>query len=167
MAISIIEETTRKINPLDMVEQVVTARAWPCDRVGDDELNLVVETAWAVLQLSVTWCAELESLQLACTLEMKVPAGRKREVQSLLALINERLWIGHFDLWSEDQVVLYRHGLPLQGGAVANPEQCETMIQFAIESCERFYPAFQFVIWGGKSADEALAAALLDCVGEA
>ncbi|MGH6959444.1 MAG: YbjN domain-containing protein, partial [Dongiaceae bacterium] len=33
--------------------------------------------------------------------------------------------------------------------------------------CERFFPAFQFVLWGGKSPEEALAAAMLETVGEA
>lgn len=167
MTTPMIEEQVRMVNPLDMVEQVVSSRSWPCDRVGEDELSLVVETAWSDLQLSITWCADLESLQLACALEMKVAPARRRDVQSLLALINERLWLGHFDLWSEDQVILYRHGLPLQGGAIANASQCETMIQFAIESCERFYPAFQYVLWAGKSPEEAIAASLLDCAGEA
>jgi len=157
----------RSVNPLDMVEHVVTARAWPCERIGEDELSLVVGGGWADLHLSFTWCGELESLQLACAFDMKVPPSRKREVHSLLALVNERMWIGHFDLWSEDHVMLYRHGLPLQGGATANAEQCEAIIQFAIESCERFYPAFQYVLWGGKSPEEAMAAALMDCVGEA
>jgi len=41
------------------------------------------------------------------------------------------------------------------------------LIEIAITECERFYPAFQFVIWGGKSPAEAIAAAMLETVGEA
>ena len=37
----------------------------------------------------------------------------------------------------------------------------------ALEECERFYPVFQFVLWGGKSPGEAIAAALIDTHGEA
>jgi hypothetical protein len=33
--------------------------------------------------------------------------------------------------------------------------------------CERFFPAFQFVVWGGKEPNEALAAAMIDVEGEA
>ena len=32
-----------------------------------------------------------------------------------MALINEQLWLGHFDLWKEDGMLLYRHGLLLAG----------------------------------------------------
>ena len=41
------------------------------------------------------------------------------------------------------------------------------MVDIAITECERFYPAFQFVLWGGKSPVDALQAAMLECVGEA
>jgi hypothetical protein len=40
-------------------------------------------------------------------------------------------------------------------------------MEIAVSECDRFYPAFQFVIWGGKSAAEAIGAAMLDTVGEA
>ena len=33
--------------------------------------------------------------------------------------------------------------------------------------CERYYPAFQFVVWAGKSASEAMSAAMFDTEGEA
>ena len=37
----------------------------------------------------------------------------------------------------------------------------------AIAACERYYQAFQFVIWAGRSAREALDAALFETAGEA
>jgi hypothetical protein len=36
-----------------------------------------------------------------------------------------------------------------------------------LSECERFYPAFQFVVWGGKSPAQAIASAMIDPVGEA
>ena len=46
-------------------------------------------------------------------------------------------------------------------------EQAEAIAEAAVEECERFYPVFQFVLWGGKSPGEAIAAALIDTQGEA
>jgi hypothetical protein len=40
-------------------------------------------------------------------------------------------------------------------------------VDVAITECERFFPAFQFVLQGGKTPTDALAAAMLDCAGEA
>ena len=46
-------------------------------------------------------------------------------------------------------------------------ESLEDMVDIAITECERFFPAFQFVLWGGKAPNKALTAAMLECVGEA
>ena len=40
-------------------------------------------------------------------------------------------------------------------------------LETAIHECERFYPAFQFVVWGGRSPTDAVAMAMIDTVGEA
>ena len=43
----------------------------------------------------------------------------------------------------------------------------ELLVETAIDECERFYPVFQFVLWAGKTPQEAIAAALIDTQGEA
>ena len=59
--------------------------------------------------------------------------------------------------------------LPLGGaGEIGmNGELLEDLVDIAVTECERFYPAFQFVIWGGKSPVEAMTAAMLETEGEA
>jgi hypothetical protein len=106
-------------------------------------------------------------LHLACTFDLKIPAARREEVLRLSALINEQLYFGHFDIWRREGVVLFRNGLLLSGGAEASCSQCEALIRLALDSCERYFPAFQFVIWAGKGAEEALQSCLLETVGEA
>ncbi|MDP6343335.1 MAG: YbjN domain-containing protein, partial [Alphaproteobacteria bacterium] len=106
-------------------------------------------------------------LQLACAYDMRVPEKRLPDVHALLAMVNERMWLGHFDLWSEDGVPMYRHAVLTRGGDGPSVIQMEHLIEVAITECERFYPAFQFLIWGGKSPGEAIAAAMLETVGEA
>ena len=41
------------------------------------------------------------------------------------------------------------------------------MIGLGVDAMHTYYPAFNFVIWAGQSADEALANALLETMGEA
>lgn len=154
-------------NPLDILEQVVSGESWPFERIGEDELTIAVSGRWSEYRLSFTWAADFEAILIACSFDMRVPRPKRRDVCALLALVNERMWLGHFDLWSDDGIVLFRHGLMLQGGAALTTAQCEGLIKLGIEACERFYPAFQYLIWGGKSPDDAMAAALFDCVGEA
>jgi len=71
--------------------------------------------------------------------------------------------------WEEIRLTapVFRHSVLLRGSPSASAESLEDMVDIAITECERFFPAFQFVLWGGKSPAEALAASMLDCVGEA
>ena len=41
------------------------------------------------------------------------------------------------------------------------------MLACALDACERYFTAFQFVVWAGKGAREALDAAMFDTSGEA
>ena len=48
----------------------------------------------------------------------------------------------------------------------ADPDRAG-VVEAALEECDRFYPVFQFILWGDKTPSEALAAALVDAAGEA
>ncbi len=154
-------------NPLEIIERMAEERAWSLDRTNECEVNLVVSGSWSEVFVSLNWRDELESLQVACSYEMKVPANRKVEVGHLFTLINSRLFHGHFDVWEGDGSIVYRNTLVLAGGAVMNEKQCETLIRLGLEYCERYYPAIQYVCWAGKTGQEALEASMFQTVGEA
>ena len=96
--------------------------------------------------------------------EDRPPAAPKCGV---IAAINEQLWVGHFDIWTHSGMIVHRQALVLPGGLTASTAQCESMLVGAIHGCERYYPAFQFVVWAGKTAAEAMSAAMFDTEGEA
>jgi hypothetical protein len=98
---------------------------------------------------------------------MKVPAKKRNHLYALLAMANEKLWLGHFDLWSEEGLPMFRHSALFRDEAGASVELIEDLVDIAITECDRFYPAFQFVLWGGKDPAEAIAAAMLETEGEA
>jgi len=159
--------TKDTLNPLDRLEQIAHGHEWFFDRSAEDEVNLIVAATWGDLNVSIHWREDFESLHLACSYDLKVPVNRREEIGRLLTLINEQLYFGHFDIWRQDGSVLLRNNLILCGGARANDAQCEALIHIALETCERYFPSLQFVIWAGKSAEDALQASLLDTVGEA
>ena len=106
-------------------------------------------------------------LPLRCLPDIRVPDDKRSGVYELLALVNEQLWGGHFDIWSNGNVLLYRHGLLLGDEGLLSLAQAQVAVEAAIEECDRFYPAFQFIRWGDKTPEEALAASLVDAAGEA
>jgi hypothetical protein len=156
-----------RTNPLDVVERIAAINDWSFERAGDDEITMLVGGKWSDYQVSFTWMHDIEALHLACAFDLKVPERRRDEVQKLIALVNEQLWIGHFDLWTQDGMVMFRHALVLAGGVEATSQQCQAMLSSALEGCEGYFPAFQFVVWAGKPAREALDAAMFETSGEA
>jgi hypothetical protein len=154
-------------NPLDRVEHVAHRHEWFVDRAGEDEVNMIVASSWGDLNISLNWREDVESLHIACSFEAKVPHTRREEIGRLINLVNEESFFGHFDLWRQDGSIVFRNGLILSGGASVNDAQCEALITVAVDACERYYPSFQFVIWAGKTAEEAIEASLLDTMGQA
>ncbi len=154
-------------NPVDAVERLATAHDWSFTRASDEEVTLLVTGHWTDYQISFTWMPEIEALHLACAFELKVSDRRRSEVIELAALINEQLWIGHFDVWAGDGIVMFRHALLLSGGTAASDAQCETILSIALDACERHYQAFQFVLWAGKSPRDALESSMFETSGQA
>ncbi|MGB3809203.1 MAG: YbjN domain-containing protein [Parvibaculum sp.] len=167
MTASLVEADEFDANPLDLLEQVASIRDWIFERSHEDELTICVAGEWRDHQISLNWRNDLSGLHVASTLDMRVPPEKRPQIRHLLSLINEQLWSGHFDMWSEEGVLLYRNSLLLCGGATATPEQCEALLRLAVEACERYYPAVQFVLWAGKSAEDAIAAAMFETRGNA
>jgi len=154
-------------NPLDIVEEIVAANQWPFDRSSEDELVVEISGKWCDYRLYFMWRDDVSALHFTCAFDARVPSTRRRDVHDLLALVNEKLWLGHFDVSLEEGMPMFRHTVPLRGLRGASVEQLEDLVDSAVTECERFFPAFQFVIWGGKSAAEAMAAALFETAGEA
>jgi hypothetical protein len=160
-------EMSRAASPLDCMERLAALNDWSFERDGDDELSLAVEGRWSDYQVAITWLQAVEAMHLGCAFDLKVPERRRAEVLQLISMINEQLWIGHFDLWSGENIVMFRHAMLLTGGAEPSDEQAAALISTAVEACERYFQAFQFVVWAGKTAREAIEGALLETAGEA
>ena len=154
-------------NPLEVIERMATAHQWSFERACEDEVAIVARGNWADYQVSFTWMHDMEALHLACAFELKVPERSEAEVQRLIPMINTQMWVGHFDLWLTDGLVMFRYTHLLSGGVEASDRQCEVLLSAALDACERYYSAFQFVAWFGEGAREALEAVMFETAGEA
>lgn len=153
-------------DPLESIEQAVIAEQFPYER-DELELHLAAPGAWRDHQIWFAYRPELDVIHVCSSLELKAPDNRYRDVCELVTRLNERLWMGHFDLWSDDGSIVFRHALTLTEAAGVTPAQAGALIAAAKEAGERLYPAFHYLLWSGKSASEAVSAAMFDTVGEA
>lgn len=167
MSIEILKAPSREIDPLEALELVADGMALSAERVDHDELHLAIPGMWRDAGFWFTWRPELSTLQMGAPLDLKAPQNRINEVARLVAMINERLWIGHFDLWSDDNSVVFRNAAVLPATGALDRVQAECLIKGAREAIDRFLPAFNFLIWGGKTPEEALDASMFETQGNA
>ena len=158
-------------NPLDVLEQIIAANEWAFERRSEGEMAAEAPGKWCDYGLYFSpGPQEISAMHFSCAFDLKVPprSAVPGAVFELLAMANEK----PVDRALRDRqrgwrCRVFRHSVLLRGAPGASAESLEDMVDIAITECERFYPAFQFVLWGGKSPADALQAAMLECVGEA
>jgi hypothetical protein len=157
--------SSRTSNPIDLIEDVIAGREWIYDRRCDTEMAVEAPGTWCDYGMFFAWSEDLSALHFSCALDMRVQPRLMGQVYELLAKLNERLWMGHFAIWIEEGIPMFRHTVRLSERF--DGDLIGELMELAISECERYYPAFQFVIWGGRTAEDAIASSLLDTVGQA
>ncbi len=154
-------------NPLDLLEELVSANEWPFDRSGPDEMVVEASGRWCDYRMYFVWRADVGALYFTCAFDCRVPDAKRSQIAEMLALVNEKLWLGHFDVSSEEGLPMFRYTMMTRGWQTLSVEQLEDLVDIALCECERFYPAFQFVVWAGKTPQDAVSMAIMDTAGEA
>ena len=113
-------------NPLDIMEQIVIANDWAFDRRSDSEMAAEAPGRWCDYGLYFCWSHEISAMHFTCAFDLKVPEKRRAALYELLALANERLWIGHFGMESEDGMPVFRHAVLLRGAPGPRPRAWRT-----------------------------------------
>ena len=167
MSIELIQKPAKSCDPMTALEAAAERLDFEIERVADGEIHIMLPSVWRDIGLWFTWRDELSTLQMGAPIDLKAPAGREDEASRLVAMVNERLWAGHFDLWSEDRAIVYRNAAILPENGEIDAGQAEMLIRAAGEAVDRFYPAFNFLVWGGKKPEEALEASLFETAGSA
>jgi hypothetical protein len=169
MTIDDLEVNQPGTTPIDELEAFFSAHGWSHDRIGEEEVVAVTPGAWGQYELRGIWREDDRVLQFLALPDIKVTNDQYPAIYETIGLINEQLWIGHFELWSGNGALVFRHATLLEGQdePTLAADQAESVVDAAIGELDRFYPVFQFVMWGGKSPAEAIAAAMVETHGEA
>ncbi|MDP5219239.1 YbjN domain-containing protein [Ruegeria sp. 2205SS24-7] len=155
------------IHPIDIVEHIAEHHDWDFDRIGDDQIAMAVEGQWRTYSITLAWSGYDETLRMVCTFEMEPPEEKLPQLYELINAMNDQCWAGAFTYWGGQKLMVYRYGLVLAGGQVASPEQIDTMINAAVLSAERYYPAIQLMVYGDRSPADAMQVAIAEAYGRA
>ena len=143
------EDTEIGVDPLDVVEHVLNAENLAFDRTDDGDLAFALTGDWKDYELWFAWRPEADCLQLCLSLDVRIAKSKRAAAYELVSLINQRVWLGHFEVWPEDGEIVFRHAMALSTGDRPTLAQAASMIDAAVESADRFFPAFDFMKKGG------------------
>lgn len=155
------------LHPIDMVETLAEYNDWDFDRIADDQIAMAVVGQWRTYSVTLAWSPFDETLRMVTTFEMEPPEERLPALYEALNAVNDQCWAGSFTWWGEQKLMVYRYALVQAGSNPPTPEQVSTLVEGAVMTAERYYPAFQLVVWGNRPAEEALQVAMAEAYGRA
>jgi len=155
------------LNPIDIVEEVIHGKKWSFSRSDDHELVAEIASKWCQYRLYFTWSEQIRAMSFTVTFDIKFPQSKYQSAYELLALINEKLWIGHFDITKKNGIPAYRHTVLSLPESEMLQYQLEDLVDIAIYECEKYYPAFQLVLFDDSLPSSALSVSTLHTIGSA
>ena len=160
-------EQNFSINPIDVIEDVIHSKKWTFSRADDCELVAEITSQWCQYRLYFSWSEQIKAISFTITFDLKFPENKSNEAYKLLALVNEKLWIGHFDITSKSGIPAFRHTvLESQENEILH-NQLADLVDIAVYECEKYYPAFQLISLEDKLPTEALKFCEIEVIGSA
>jgi hypothetical protein len=147
-------------NPLDSVEDFLSGNDWVFSRPNPDELTVGILGRIGSYRLTFLWQEEFSAMQFFCEYDLRVPKERMETAGRALRVINERIWLGHFDL-PESGLPCFRHTSLFRGWMHASgAEHIEDLVEIALAECERHHNIFNMLA-GSLYLDESIMALML------
>ena len=154
-------------NPIDLVENIFSARSFEFERRNTNEVAVEVQGKWNNMLLFFAWEENMRCLHLSCLMDIKSTIEDRSKIFELLALVNEELWVGHFSYWAEQNMPVFKHSVILNDGEDVFAAQISQIIDIAIKECERMYPIFNVVLTKGMEPKQALYPMMMETIGQA
>ncbi len=155
------------LNPIDIVEDVIHQKKWNFSRAADHELVAEISSQWCSYRLYFNWSENINALSLSITFDIRFPETKLVKAYKLLGLINENLWIGHFDITSKNGIPAFRHTILSNSETEILHKKFEDLVDIAIYECEKYYSSFHQVLFEGMSPEEAIKFSNFEVIGRA
>ena len=155
------------LNPIDIVEDVIYQKKWNFSRAADHELVAELVSSWCQYRLYFKWSKDISAISFTITFDLKFPQSKLNSAYELLGLINETLWIGHFDITSKNGIPAYRYTVMSISDFDLLHKKLEDLVDIGIYECEKYYPSFHQVLFDEISAEKALKFSNFEIIGRA
>ncbi|MDR0556093.1 MAG: YbjN domain-containing protein [Holosporaceae bacterium] len=155
------------VNPIDITEILATKKNLYFNRVDDNEISILLKSEKPEYVLSVIFRSDYEIIHFSCDVNLRVPKKKRLVVTDAIVKANERIWVGHFDLISADNCIVYSFTIPFVSSFSVDEDTIESIIQLVKDECNRFYCYFSMIIENRGLSEASLNSLFLEISGEA
>ena len=74
-----------EVHPIDIVETIAEKYDWEFDRLGENQISMLVEGQWRTYSVTLAWSHHEQTLRLISTFEMEI---HKEKLGSLYEILN-------------------------------------------------------------------------------
>jgi hypothetical protein len=154
-------------NPIDITETLAAKMDLNFSRVDDNEISIQLKNKNPEYILSVIFKSDYEIIYFSCDMNLYVRKEKYSAITDAIVKANERIWVGHFDLISIDNRIVYSLTIPFVSSFLADEGVMESIMQLVMDECDRFYHYFSIIIESKEASDLPLSNLFLETAGEA
>ena len=100
-------------------------------------------------------------------LDLICPDDRLAVIEDSIIKANERIWLGHFDLISVDNRLVYSLSFPFAHSFLFDQDSFESLIDIICEESDRFYHYFKMLLSDKQIPNFSISSLFQEAVGEA
>ncbi len=153
-------------NPLDSVEEILSANEWAFDRMGEDELTVQVTGKMGEYRLFFHWQEEFSAMRFCCQYDFDIRVDAMDDAARAMTDINSSMWLGHFAFRENSETPCFRHTALFRGQTQnSGAEHMEDMVDIALSECERYYPLFELLSRSKPASRDELDLAMMQPLG--
>lgn len=155
-------------NPLDSVEEILSANEWSFDRMSEDELTVQISGKMGEYKMLFVWQEDYSAMQFCCEFDLELRPEAVESGARAMTAINAGLWLGHFDIRPGTSTPCFRHTSLFRGMTHGSgADHLEDLVDIALAECERYYPAFTLLSRSSTAQNHHdLALAMMETAGE-
>lgn len=149
---------------IDIAEQTFEKLDYRFSRVDENELAVSLSPHYS---LSVFLKPEYDVLHFSNDLDLVCPDDRLAVIEDSIIKANERIWLGHFDLISIDNRIVFSLSFPFVHSFSFDNENFEALISLILEESDRFYHYFKMVLSDKQIPNFSIGTLFQEAVGQA
>lgn len=138
----------------------------PFEIDDDGAVRAVCSGSWTDFDVWFVHNSEIQALHVCATLR-SVEADGLALLAETIGYLNERLWLGHLEMWRDPGEIVWRYTLPLPIGSDGGHDQITAILQGVKDAADRTTPVCDLVVRGLCTPHEAVNNQIFETMGEA